>query len=171
MTTASEYGITVRQEMVDGERLFVATVQELEHVLFLAETATEAYAGAQDIVEGLMEAAEEENRDFPKPKGSVVVDDDFSGRVTLRMPRSLHRMLAREADQESVSLNQLMLTKLALISNLSDSTRAPQVAAPWVVAGGFRATTYYHEPVLLPDSNEIVVSQEGVSALLADLRN
>jgi antitoxin HicB len=37
----------------------------------------------------------------------------YSGKVNLRMPRSLHRDLARRAEEEGVSLNQLMVVALA----------------------------------------------------------
>lgn len=37
----------------------------------------------------------------------------YSGKVNLRMPRSLHRDLARRAEEEGVSLNQLMVVVLA----------------------------------------------------------
>jgi len=37
----------------------------------------------------------------------------YSGKVNLRMPRSLHRDLARRAEKEGVSLNQFMVVALA----------------------------------------------------------
>lgn len=37
----------------------------------------------------------------------------YSGKVNLRMPRSLHRDLARRAEEEGVSLNQFMVVVLA----------------------------------------------------------
>lgn len=39
--------------------------------------------------------------------------EDYSGRLVLRIPRSLHRLLKREAEIEGVSLNQYMLYKLS----------------------------------------------------------
>lgn len=39
--------------------------------------------------------------------------EGYSGKLVLRIPRSLHRDLKREADAEGVSLNQYMLYKLA----------------------------------------------------------
>jgi antitoxin HicB len=37
----------------------------------------------------------------------------YSGKVNLRMPKSLHRDLARRAEEEGVSLNQFMVVTLA----------------------------------------------------------
>ncbi|EEX48688.1 toxin-antitoxin system HicB family antitoxin [Jonquetella anthropi] len=39
--------------------------------------------------------------------------DNYSGRIVLRVPRSLHKKLKDEASVEGVSLNQYMLYKLA----------------------------------------------------------
>ncbi len=38
---------------------------------------------------------------------------DYSGKISLRIPRSLHMKLAEEARQEGISLNQYALYKLA----------------------------------------------------------
>ena len=39
---------------------------------------------------------------------------EFSGKFNVRLPKSLHAALVREAEAEAVSLNQLVLAKLAL---------------------------------------------------------
>ena len=39
--------------------------------------------------------------------------DGFSGRLVIRIPKSLHKLLKQEADLEGVSLNQYMLYKLS----------------------------------------------------------
>ena len=39
--------------------------------------------------------------------------DGYSGRLVLRIPRSLHKALKEEAEIEGVSLNQYMLYKLS----------------------------------------------------------
>jgi hypothetical protein len=39
---------------------------------------------------------------------------EYSGKFNVRIPKSLHAALASEADAEGVSLNQLVLAKLAL---------------------------------------------------------
>lgn len=41
------------------------------------------------------------------------VEKTYSGKVNLRMPTSLHRDLARKAEDEGVSLNQFMVVALA----------------------------------------------------------
>ena len=46
-------------------------------------------------------------------KGKEMPPAEKSGRILLRIPRSLHASLLREAEAEGVSLNQLCATKLA----------------------------------------------------------
>ena len=41
-------------------------------------------------------------------------DADYSGRLNVRLPKSLHAALASEAEDEGVSLNQLIVTKLSV---------------------------------------------------------
>lgn len=57
---------------------------------------------------------------LPKAKG-VANPDDPSGVVSVRMPKSLHRSLILEAEEEGISLNQLIVTKLAV--RLSESVQ------------------------------------------------
>ena len=45
--------------------------------------------------------------------------DDVSGNFVVRVPRSLHQALKREAEDENVSMNQLVVAKLALNLNSS----------------------------------------------------
>jgi len=39
--------------------------------------------------------------------------DGYSGRLVIRIPRSLHKLLKEEAEMEGVSLNQYMIYKLS----------------------------------------------------------
>jgi hypothetical protein len=49
---------------------------------------------------------------------------DFSGKFNVRVPKSLHAALASEAEAEGVSLNQLVVAKLA--TPLQTPPRAPR---------------------------------------------
>ena len=53
-----------------------------------------------------------------------------SGRFVVRLPKTLHAALEQEAQREGVSLNQLVVTKLAvqLSSVATDATAEPAVA-------------------------------------------
>lgn len=96
------YNITIRRDSFDGEMLFEARVKELPDLLEYAETYGDAYDLAIDAIETTASAFAEKGKAFPDPK---VPADQYSGRVTLRMPRSLHRSLVQLSDEEGVSLN------------------------------------------------------------------
>ena len=104
-----EYNVTVRKIVHDGEILFEARVKELADVCEYSENMAEAYDLAIDTIETAAEMYAEAGRDFPPP---TVPQEEFSGRVTLRLPKALHRTLALGAEDESVSLNQHLVNIL-----------------------------------------------------------
>lgn len=101
--TGSEYSITIRSVVVDGMNLFQAAIKELPDIAEYGETYAEAYELAVDSIKTTAEIFAEEGRAMPAP---LRVEDDYSGRVTLRLPKSLHRRIALDAENEGVSLNQ-----------------------------------------------------------------
>ena len=104
------FNITVRQTLFECETLFEARVKELPDVCEYAESASKAYDLAIDTIEKAAVMFAEHGKSFPSP---ATPQDDFSGRVTLRLPKSLHRTLARDAQDDGVSLNQHLVTILA----------------------------------------------------------
>ena len=114
------YNITVREFVFEGEPLFEARVKELPDVREYAESAQEAYDLTIDTIETAAAMFAETARPFPPPASP---QDEFSGRVTLRLPRSLHRALASAAEDEGVSLNQLLVTALTRLHASAGATR------------------------------------------------
>ncbi|MGB9887999.1 MAG: toxin-antitoxin system HicB family antitoxin [Moorellales bacterium] len=87
---------------------YVARVAELPGCITQGETAAEAAAMAEDAKRAWLETALEEGVPIPEP-----VPEEYSGRLLLRMPKSLHRKLAEKAAKEKVSLNQYIVYRLA----------------------------------------------------------
>jgi antitoxin HicB len=56
-----------------------------------------------------IETAYEAGDDIPLPSN----DDSYSGKLLVRMPKSLHRRLAETAENEGVSLNQYIVSLLS----------------------------------------------------------
>jgi len=110
------YTISVRRDSFDGEVLFEARVKELPDVAEYGESVEEAYDLAVDTIETAAAAYTEQGRAFPPPQKPA---DDFSGRVTLRIPRSLHRALAAAAGDEGVSLNAHLVNVLSYFSGFA----------------------------------------------------
>lgn len=116
MIDASKYNITVRKGEFEGEVCFEARVSELPDVAEYGDSFEEAYALAIDTVEISAEELESQSKAMPVP---LEPSDDFSGRVTLRLPKSLHRALAGVADGEGVSLNQHLVNVLSYYSGFA----------------------------------------------------
>lgn len=116
MIDPNAYSISIRKGYFDGEECFEARVRELPDLVEYADSVEEAYELAVDGIEATAAAFAERGRAMPKPSE---VEEDFSGRVTLRVPRSLHRSLAMKADDEGVSLNQLMVAVLSMFRGFS----------------------------------------------------
>lgn len=121
------YNITIRRDSFDGDVLFEARVKELPDLAEYGETYDEAYSLAVDAIQTAAEAFAEKGRAFPV---AIVPADDYSGRVTLRLPRSLHRSLAESAEAEGVSLNQHLVDVLSYYSGFA-AARQKDDATPW----------------------------------------
>lgn len=104
-----------------GELCFEAKVKELPDLAEYADSWQEAYELALDAIDTTATLLAEQGRDMPVPASGV---EDYSGRVTLRVPRTLHRSLALMAEDEGVSLNQLMVSALADFRGLCAGAKA-----------------------------------------------
>lgn len=72
------------------------------------ETIEEALENIEDAKAAWISTALELGRKIPEP-----VDEEYSGQLRLRMPKSLHKVLAEKAREERISLNQLIVYELA----------------------------------------------------------
>ena len=81
---------------------FVARYPDLPGCLTVGETMLEALTNAEDAKRAWLTAAIENGTRIAEP----YTLDDYSGQFKLRIPRSLHRMLAEHAKAEGTSMNQ-----------------------------------------------------------------
>lgn len=117
---ANAYNITIRQIEVDGQQLFEARVRELPDVVDFGDTWEEAYELAVDTIETTAEIMAERGRQMPDP---AAVEDNYSGRITLRVPKTLHRRLAEQSSIEGISLNQYLVSLLAFHTGTTFTSR------------------------------------------------
>ncbi len=101
---------TYRVAWSDEDQVFVAGVAEFSLEAAHGDTPEEALQEARIVVEASLELLEEHGDPIPQPMGLT----EFSGRVLLRMPTSLHKELTTEAKEEGISLNQLINLKLGV---------------------------------------------------------
>lgn len=92
----------------EGNEGWVAEVAELPGCLSQGATPQEAAAKIRDAMLGWISIGLEDGQPIPEPG-----DDGYSGKFVVRLPRSLHRDLARAARDEQVSLNQFAAGVLA----------------------------------------------------------
>ena len=110
MNKASEYGFSVRLVVRDGEEMYEARVAELQDVAAFGDSFSEAYESAIEAIDGLREMFAEKGKTLPPPERE---ETEFSGRVTLRMSKSLHAIVHRRAGSDGVSLNQWIVEAIA----------------------------------------------------------
>ncbi|ACK73800.1 protein of unknown function UPF0150 (plasmid) [Gloeothece citriformis PCC 7424] len=101
-----QYPITLYK---DSEGGYVAEIKDLPGCMTQAETLDEVMTNIEDARRLWIETAHQYGDNIPIPAN----DDQYSGRVLLRMPRSLHRKLAEGSKQEGVSLNQFFVFLLS----------------------------------------------------------
>jgi antitoxin HicB len=110
MTDTQRYPLNVFWSDEDGGYIAVAT--DLPGCSAFGETQGEAIAEAQDAIASWIEAAGAAGNAVPAP--SKPADwERYSGKVLVRMPKSLHASLARSAGAEGVSLNHFIVYLLS----------------------------------------------------------
>jgi len=99
-----QYSVAWSQE----DEAFIGRVVEFSSLAAHGSTLEEAFQEIRNAVEGVLEDLEESGEAMPQPYSRR----SYSGRLNVRMSEHRHRQLAIEAQQQGVSLNQWILTKL-----------------------------------------------------------
>jgi antitoxin HicB len=106
--------------------MFRAEIMEFPGCLAIGETAAIAFEKLEVVAESWVDAALEQGQSIPPP----IENRGFSGRLVLRLSRGLHRQASQMAERESVSLNQFIVTAVAL--HVGEKA-APKATASWLV--------------------------------------
>ena len=107
-TASLEYYLNLQYPVTlypDPEGGYVAEIKDLPGCLTQGETLEETMININEARELWIETAYEAGDNIPLP----TTDDSYSGKLMLRIPKSLHRRLAEIAKTEGVSLNQYLL--------------------------------------------------------------
>jgi predicted RNase H-like HicB family nuclease len=102
---------------------FVIEVDDLPGCVTHGGSPDEAFRNLEEAKRAWVESRLAAGLEVPEPRPI----EDYSGKVLLRMPRSLHRRLAEQSAAEKVSLNQYIVSLLSYASAGNTAfTRASQ---------------------------------------------
>jgi antitoxin HicB len=92
------------------EGRWFATIPDLGDVLSDGETPEEAVKKVLSLKDEVIEADYQRGLRIPEPREEI----EYSGKFLLRVPRSLHKDLAEEAEREGTSLNRFLIQILSV---------------------------------------------------------
>jgi len=88
---------------------FYAEILEFPGCYADGETPQEAYTNLENAAESWIAACLEQGQEIPEPFSNI----GFSGKIALRLPKSIHRQAVRMAERDGVSLNQFLLSAIS----------------------------------------------------------
>jgi antitoxin HicB len=103
------YHLLLVRDGEDKAKPWTASVEELPGCTSHGKSSDEALDGIEAAMAKWIGIALEEGREIPEPKSAAT----HSGRLLLRMPKTLHADLTRASEREGVSLNQFITDVLA----------------------------------------------------------
>ena len=104
-----DYPFTVRRLSDDDGGGYLIEFPDLPGCASDGESVEEALENGREALLSWMEVAREAGREIPQPDSLY----RYSGKWRMRVPKSLHAALARQAKREGVSLNALATALLA----------------------------------------------------------
>jgi antitoxin HicB len=120
------YHLSLVQDSEESGGNWLAAAEELPDCTSRGATPEEAIAGLKEAMTAWITAALKEGRDIPEPRSAT----SHSGRLLLRMPRTLHAALTQAAERENVSLNQFITDALASVVGWRRGTTAGKTGSP-----------------------------------------
>lgn len=104
------YEVSLRRLTEEEGGGWLASIPLLPGCMSDGETPEEALRNLEDAKRCWLETALALNRDIPEPGD----EQKFSGKFTLRLPKSLHKAIAMKAKEDNVSINQMAIYLLSL---------------------------------------------------------
>jgi predicted RNase H-like HicB family nuclease len=108
----------------DHDGRFSAEIVEFPGCIAEGETASEALKNLEEVAADWIRAALAQGQDVPEPMETA----GYSGKLVLRMPKSLHQRASLYAERDGVSLNQFIVACIA--ENVGTRARPVALAQP-----------------------------------------
>lgn len=141
---------------------FSAEVLELPGCIDYGDNAQEAIANLENTAKAWIEIELERGHEIPPPSAN----HGFSGRIALRLPRSLHRLATRMAKQDGTSVNQFLVSAIAARVGAEDlyNRIADKISRSVIhrTANVIVAVTEPSERTLLPEGEHFVIEEGPV---------
>jgi predicted RNase H-like HicB family nuclease len=119
----------------DEDEGFIAVARDLPGCSAFGETRLEALDELEHAIAAWISAATAAGNPVPAPSLRQA-EPTHSGKLLLRLPKTLHSKLARQAEEEEVSLNQYVVCLLAEHSSAHAVGKAVvQAVGQWVLQG------------------------------------
>ncbi len=116
-----EYPVELFRRDDEGDRYWVAELPDLPGCVADGDTPDEAIDSLEEAKRLWIEARLENGHPIPEPTDTR----GYSGRLLLRMPKSLHRKLAAQSRREGTSLNMYVVS---LLSGRASASEVEQLA-------------------------------------------
>jgi len=101
-----EYRFEVFTDIKNGYKQYVVKYFDFDNLFGVGDTIEEAIEEAKGNLKFYIDYCKDKN--IPVPSPSVHESNGYSGKVTLRMSKSLHKLVDERAKNEGVSINALL---------------------------------------------------------------
>ncbi len=149
---------------------FSAEILEFSGCYAFGNSPDEAFAMLEDVAKSWIESELAHGKEIPPPSES----HGFSGRIALRLPKSLHRLATIMAKQDGTSLNQFLMSAISarvgaenLYNRIADKVSKPMIYL--VAADVHVAITEASQINLLPEGARFVEEGQSVETGLQTL--
>lgn len=113
-----------RYVVPESDGTFRAEIIEFPGCIAVGDTAAEALASLEDVAASWLEATIARGQQVPEP----IENTAFSGKLVVRLPKSLHKKAVFWAAQDGVSLNQFIVSSIAQQVGYSTAQSRPSAA-------------------------------------------
>lgn len=120
MTTPGDYSVHIYKEH-DG---YIAVSPEWPGLSAFGDTAPGAYSKMQVVLRMAIEVTVEDGEFLPAP-AQAEVSNPYSGKILLRLPRTLHGLVARGAKQDETSINTLLIQLISFALGATSREKIP----------------------------------------------
>ena len=117
------YNIGISLKEIEGDSIYVGTAVEFPDVRVYEEDPASAYQQVVAVIEDLVAMTEKMGHEVPVP---VQTDDEiYSGKMTFRPGKDLHKRIAEAASRDGQSQNQLLCSMVS--AGLVERTHAASI--------------------------------------------